>query len=188
MFGVQQIGSPENQLPAPSATLRITHHPSPGPQSEAAAWFVRFRIFWVFGGTAPGRGRAVFFTRVQAGDRARGAGGAVTLQSTSCNTRGSEAPPRPCQGHRARLTGTGTGRSAFFVSSGPGAQVQVGPARLGPWRHYLKLEVAVRSESLSKTYRLSRDLSGCLASLDLRLPAATTEQRSTTPATFHFVH
>lgn len=106
VFGVQQIGSPENQLPAPlaSRTLGITHHPSPGPQSEAAALVVRFRVFWVLWVTAPERGRAILFTRApRARDSAGGDSGAVPLQSSSCSSQGMEGAPWPSHRHRGRL-------------------------------------------------------------------------------------
>lgn len=61
MFGVQHIGFPENQLFALllSGTLPLTHYRPPGPRSEAAALFLRFRVFWMSRGTALERGRSL---------------------------------------------------------------------------------------------------------------------------------
>lgn len=102
---MQQIGSPENQFSTPlaSKTLSITHHRSPGSRPEASALFLRFRFLWVLLWTAPERDAQFFSQGGQAADSARGAIGAITLQSSSCSSQGSEAAPWPSQGHRSRL-------------------------------------------------------------------------------------
>lgn len=97
VFGIQQIGSPENQFPAPlaSRTLPFTHHPSPGPRSEAKALLMKFRVFLVLPGTAPERTRLFLFTRRQAVDseQSRRSGHAAALKPQAAGGRSASLRP-----------------------------------------------------------------------------------------------